>query len=245
MARKIIVLVSFISLCFLMTSCYNSPLPQKLTRNNLVPPYLVMITSESTKFWHQCGGIQVNSNTVITVAHCLPKDVINKRILTQYNQTLWFSEYTKLESLDLAIIKTSVPLYTEEYPTFGSPKPGLVDTYGLCAQQFYFNSRPAAFINNMEFLPSFHEALQRTRNKENQIPLMDEFYSVYDTYSLQNSICLGDSGGIVLQDGKVVGMIEDIFPLLWLRKSQYVAALDGDTIYTILSETGNLAEVNK
>lgn len=241
MARKIAMLLG---LCFLVVGCY-SPLPQKLTRTNLVPPYLVLITAEDIKTVHLCGGIQTSSNLVITVAHCLPKDIINKRILTQYNQVLWFKEYTVLESLDLAIIKTDIPLYTEGYPKFGKPHVGLVDTYGLCPTQFYYNSRVAAYIDNMDLLPAFRDALEKTRSKDNEIPLMDEFYSVYDTYSLQNSICLGDSGGIVLQDGAVVGIVDAIFPLLWLRKSQYMAALNGDTIYTVLSETGNLSPLNE
>ena len=100
-------------------------------------------------------------------------------------------------------------------------------------------------MDSMDLLPNFREALERTRSKSSEIPLMSQFYSVYNTYSLQNSICLGDSGGIVLQDGKVVGIIDAIFPMLWLKKSQYVAALNGDTLYTMLSETNNLAEVNR
>jgi len=241
MIRKIVTLVS---LCFLVLGCY-SPLPQKLTRDNLVPPYLVLITADEAQIVHLCGGIQTSSNIVITAAHCLPKNIINKKILTQYNQTLWFSKYTTFESLDIAIIKTDVPLYTEEYPKFDKPHSGLVDTYGLCPTQFYYNSRVAAYIDSMELLPNFREALERTRSKSSEMPLMSQFYSVYNTYSLQNSICLGDSGGIVLQDGKVVGIIDAIFPMLWLKKSQYVAALNGDTIYTLLSETGSLAGVNK
>ncbi len=240
MIRKIAMLLG---LCFLVVGCLGSP-PTKFTRNT-VPSYLVMVTSEGTNFWHQCAGIQTNAVTVITAAHCLPKDIKNQKVLTQYNQTVWFSEYTKLESLDLAIIKTSVPLYTEEYPTFGLPKPGLVETYGLCAGQFYFNARSATWMGTLESLPLYLRTLDDTLKSEGKLPLMYQFYSVFDTHSFENSVCLGDSGGVVVQDGTVVGMTEVIFPFLWMKKSQWFGTLNGDTLYTVLSETGNLAEVNR
>lgn len=203
--------------------------PQVKVRQT-VPSYFVMLSDWNVYQQMRCSGFAVNEHTVVTAAHCFTKNFLISRILTQYNQEVHFTSYKLYPNLDLAIIKTPEKIYAEEYPKFAKPEYKVGQSYGLCTLYFFYNARNVLHLSKVLGNPLY--------DKTTKVDKVKDFskFSSWLTVDPKQVICLSDSGGIIRQDGKIVGMVSEILSLPLVGMSTQMIAIDGDAIYEKLQE---------
>lgn len=213
-----------LSLVFLINGCV---MPEKFQRT-LPPAYLAMLTNNNVRESYRCTAFIYNERYVVTAYHCLAITDGIVRIVTQYNQENYIHSYYYDKLLDIAVIKTTFPTYVEEYPKFDEPKYNVVgQAYGMCTRYMYFSPR---YVLNFGLL-KYHELSKKF------IDDMD-FDKTFVWYTVQDKfrICLGDSGGLVIQEGKIVGMTQVILAKIFTGIGNHVYALSGKEVERFIHE---------
>lgn len=147
------------------------------------PPYFVMIVDKD-KPSLRCGGILIGPRDILTANHCF-KMPGKDTIVTQYGGEDTFVIAHRWKDADIALLHSNHDLFSPEYARIApldSSQPVIV--FGACPR--FFGHIPRAIT----FLYDIGE---------------DSFYrQAYYTY---DSICGGDSGSPLTQDGYVVGIV--------------------------------------
>lgn len=153
------------------------------------PPYFVMIVDQSQPF-SRCGGVVFNERDVLTVEHCFWKPG-KDTIVTQTGEQSGFTISNRWEDSDIILLRSNRELSLSKYAQLGRldpSKPAFV--FGACPLFFGHVSRSVLFLFEV--------------GKDN---FSRQAYYAY------SSICGGDSGSPILQNGNVIGLVDSTVTL--------------------------------
>jgi hypothetical protein len=121
---------------------------------------------------------------------------------------------------DAAILTVNKVLWMVEYATLGEAQPGTAQFYGTCPYYWGHQARQALYLT-----------------REN-IRIGETTYADFDAWAVvgdDSGVCGGDSGGVAIQDGAVVGTISmvaaSVFWVKWGRVFYTVPSMDIDDWY--------------
>ena len=176
--KKILLLIIPLSL-LLLVSCARFP-----------PEYLVKLHPYGPGN-ESCTGFMVKPDVVVTAGHC----VRMQRVVTYGGQEATVDERVESDFTDLAAYRLKSPLVLSFWPKLGEPnEEEPARFFGLCPRQWGGNARWGYFQGSMRW------------PYENSGPYLQEWLMA-EGYRSSNMVCGGDSGGIIMQGDKVVGVI--------------------------------------
>lgn len=184
-------LVTF-ALCFVLVGC---------APNAGVPPYLALVTPAFPGMSGSCTGFVVAPKQVVTAKHCV---ATAKRIVTANGQEAWIASVRVSAQHDIAILTTEQVLWVAQFAALGHPALGRpAQIWGFCPYQISFVPRHALYngLVETEIQNVGHDAFG-----EWLMPAIP---------GANNTICPGDSGGPIVQDGKVVGVVSGGYIPVW------------------------------
>lgn len=189
------------------------------------PAYLAKTTHYLPQMKIGCGMLILDENRAVTPYHCVDDVPIRRAIYQAVGET-WFTydSITRILNQDLALLRSPIDIALPYYPKFAEPARNLSGrVYGFC--------------------PYYRESSYRVARYEGRIYGWKDAVIVLDRWSVPGTahhryVCGGDSGGIVWQNGNVVGMIVNVKSPPGYRV--------GETFYTVplkmileLYEAGN------
>jgi hypothetical protein len=183
---------------------------------NGVPPYLVMLTSVYPDVEGRCTGIAISSHYIITAQHCLTADSNLKRVITQTGQEGAFIRVSESNFRDVMLVKTVWTIDLPQYASFTAADRSQPATiFAVCPLYLLNSPRPV----------KYYEA-------STDRPIGSKNYYVVDVWrALDNKICGGDSGGAVVQAGKVVGLVHTVrSPWPWFPVGKVVHTIPGERV---------------
>lgn len=156
-----------------------------------LPSNVVMLTPLYPTVEGRCTGAVIDATHVLTAAHCTHTA---HRVITPWGQEARVVSYSALPDQDVAVLETDKVLFVEHYAELARAELGVVGTvFGTCPYYWGHQAR-AALYNGIASI-----------NDDD-----------YDQWIMQtNKACGGDSGGVVMQNGKVTGVISAVESDLW------------------------------
>lgn len=153
-----------------------------------LPPYVVMLTQSFPSTTSRCTGAILDSTHVLTAAHCLQAV---RRVVTQDGQEAFIISASFADH-DMAIVELDRVLWVMQFATLGKAEIGVRGLiYGTCPYYWGHQARQAAYGGL--------ETLERVDGS-----LYD--FDKWQVFGNDSRVCSGDSGGVVVQDGVVVGV---------------------------------------
>jgi hypothetical protein len=201
--RRLSYLLVTVAMLFVVTGCAVLP----------VPSFLVMLTPDFPSMKGRCTGAVIEARVVLTAAHCVSSV---SRVVTGYGQEAYIIGARISDEHDVAILYTDRPLFVREYATLGNPDMGVAAAlWGTCPYFMPHHARPAAYNGLMD------------------IELVDggslafgQWWMLPATGDVPGKACGGDSGGFILSQGKVVGVLSMV------ESDSYFFAI-GSIAYTV------------
>lgn len=149
-----------------------------------------------------CTGIVLDEHRIATARHCIAMNTL--RAILPTGQEI-FIEADRVEEIldqDLAILTTAQRIALPQFAQLASPTSTITGTIiGFCPYYVQASSRQAEYLGR---------ALVFDDN--NVLQLLDGWRMTWT--SRASVVCGGDSGGAVMQNGKVVGLISSVQPLV-------------------------------
>lgn len=162
-----------------------------------VPTYLALLTPMFPSSNGTCSGAVISPTEVVTAAHCVPSA---RRVVTVAGQEAWVVGARLLTTNDVAILTVDRVLWVTDYAEFARPVLGVQTlAWGYCPYQVSAVPR-RAFYNGLVTLTV--EGLPEQDYGEWILPAVP---------NLANKLCGGDSGGVLVQHGKVVGIVAAVY----------------------------------
>lgn len=158
-----------------------------------MPPYVVMLTQSYPGVTERCTGAVIDPKHVLTAAHCV--EVVS-RAITPDGQEAFIVDSELVPGNDAAILELDRVLWMSQYAKLGAPRVGYTgQIYGTCPYYWGHNARQAAYagLHSIE--------VQRGEFVD---------YDVWQVLGDDSAVCGGDSGGVVIQSGKVVGTVSAV-----------------------------------
>lgn len=153
-----------------------------------VPGYLVYLRESGRDAWGNCAGAAVSRRLVLTVAHCARGA---ETVATRDGTAVGLASVTLWPGADFALVHTTRPLPLAEPAVLAVARPGVAQVFGICP--FY---REPGRVRLAEYGGWFVVGVQ-----------------VVELWRVDGGrVCSGDSGGVVVQDGRVVGFISAVEP---------------------------------
>ncbi len=199
--RKYLVVVT-ICLQLFLVACASVP--------PTLPPYIVMLTNALPAIDARCTGAILDPTHVVTAAHCV-KAV--RRVVAPDGQEAWVIDVA-LADHDLAVLEINKPIYLPVYAELGMAHSGTGQVYGTCP--YFWGHTPRHVVYGGMWSYEVEAGLWID---------FDLWHTVGDTAA----VCGGDSGGVVIQQGKVVGVTSVV-------ESRYYFVAYGQTFLTVPSE---------
>lgn len=173
-------LAVLVSTCVLLIGCVN-PVPLELD-------YIVMLTTPIPSSDARCTGFLIDSTTIVTANHCI-KYVT--RAVNIYGEESPVKTAIQWDDMDVAIVRSKYPFYARSYAAIGKPdKNRAAEAWGMCPHFMGIKPRFVKFKSSMEI--TAHPG----------VLTID-----VDQWITDALICGGDSGGIIVQNNQVVGLI--------------------------------------
>ncbi|GIV81820.1 MAG: hypothetical protein KatS3mg051_1174 [Anaerolineae bacterium] len=153
-----------------------------------VPGYLVYLREAGRNTWGSCAGAAVARRLVLTVAHCARSA---ETVATQDGTAVGLASVVLWPGADFAVVRTTLPLPVEELAELAVARPGVAQVFGICPVL-----PVAGRVRLAEYGGWFVVGVQ-----------------VVERWRVDGGrVCSGDSGGVVVQDGRVVGFISAVEP---------------------------------
>ncbi len=171
-----------------------------------VPAYVVLVTPDVHTGHNRCTGVALDARRVLTTDHCLA-DPWMRRVLAQTGQEVRITSIARYPAQDAAIATLSAPLLLPAYARFApadTKRPALL--YGGCAHYLLAVPRAVHYVEEsltISLSPPYLRRAQHWRSHDRRI-------------------CGGDSGGVAVQDGAVVGLTH----MVELEVGRYVYGRD-------------------
>lgn len=185
-----------------------------------MPIYVVMLTTEGPMTTVRCTGVMVDPETVITAGHCSELT----RVVTQGGSQAGIRLFIRWMLYDIAIMKTDKEIHLGEYAEFGSPTMGSLGTvWGVCPYYFSHTIRRVFSVGEVHDMELLDGNILYSRT-------YDYWKTAFDLGGDRRMVCGGDSGGAVVQNGKVVGITSAIH-------SEHIIYKIGNDLFAVNGET--------
>lgn len=183
MKRLLLLLIVLLSLC----GCVPSEAPATM------PEWVVMLTSGFPSLDYRCSGALIDSTHVITAFHCGHQAV---RAASPTDQEAMIDAIESTTG-DITVLRLRHPIVLSEYAPLARVDPrqhGYV--YGTCP--FYWSHVPRSL--------QYSQAVTVPSDQ-----LQPNTYSLWVSTSSKEAVCGGDSGGVIVQHGAVVDIIDAVY----------------------------------
>jgi hypothetical protein len=186
-----------------------------------LPEYVVILTPSVPYHNGRCTGIALDAWHILTADHCFG-EVDLRRVMTQYGQEARVTPINQWPEVDAALLRTNVPLILPEYATFAAPdleEPA--EIYGGC--EFFLLSVPRRlhFVQEQQ-LTTWQDGETRNAQQWRAVDLR---------------VCGGDSGGPVIQNGKVIGLTHAVLAeILWIPYGANMFLIPADDFVDLLED---------
>lgn len=155
-----------------------------------MPEYVVMLTEAWPNAERRCTAVAFSAVDVLTAAHC--QDMT--RIVTLWGQEAKVHVQYQYPDTDMVLLRADVPLALRSFARWGaSDRRQPAQVYGNCPRYWSHIPRGVVYVRDEEIqineMPAYHT--QRWKSTTNQL-------------------CGGDSGGPVIQNGRVVGIVSAV-----------------------------------
>jgi hypothetical protein len=153
-----------------------------------MPSFFVMLTQQWPDVDHRCSGALLNPLFILTANHCVARAELT-RVVTQYGQEVAIVPYKQWPEIDIALYRALLPVYASNYAHMAEANTlEPAEVYGACP--FYFSHVPREVVY-------LHDELIGVLNPQQPCQMWQ---------TLGQQVCGGDSGGIVVQNGNVIGV---------------------------------------
>lgn len=203
MNKYLAVLIAVIVL--LLSGCASLP--------SGMPPFLAMLTPSYPTMDGRCTGAVIGPHEVLTAAHCLR---LVSRVVTADGQEARIVDTKISRTADVAIVITDRILWVDSYAKLANAQVGVRgELFGTCPY----------------YMP--HQVRYATYNGLADVPLSDlttatlgEWFMLPTMGDVEGNACGGDSGGFILQNGKIVGVTDAV-------TTENFFAVIGSHVYTV------------
>ena len=187
-AKRLYLTTAALLLCLTLTACMPAA---------NVPPYLALLTPLLPIGRGTCSGAVISPLEVVTAAHCVPSA---RRVVTASGQEAFVVASRSLLTHDIAILTVDRKLFVAQFAEFANPALGTQTlVWGYCPYQVSAVPR-RAFYNGLTTL-TIQDGPEQDYG-EWLLPTVP---------NMSNKLCGGDSGGLAIQHGKVVGVISAVY----------------------------------
>lgn len=167
-----------------LAGCLSIPTP--------MPSYVLLLTTINPHSNGRCTGVALDARTILTADHCVENV---QRAVTVSGQAVGIQAWLRWPAQDAALLRALQPLTLPEYATLADVEPThAAAIYAVCP--WYFAVTPRLAVYNYPWFT----------NIDNTVRLADQWNMLLsDQYT-----CGGDSGGVLLQTGGVVGIVSAV-----------------------------------
>lgn len=180
---KSLLVVALIVVALVLSSCIN-----------VQPEWIVKMSATLPGLQGICTGIVVDRHSLITASHCEERGMYHT-VLRNGQDIEFDRELTEqVIDQDFVVLRSDEEMILMEYAEIGEPEPGLARIYGFCPYYRPDLYRPVEYVS-------------RDMRVDRSLQI-----HIVDTWQVASSAdheyaCAGDSGGAVVQNGKVVGLL--------------------------------------
>jgi len=201
-------LVALILLSFFLFGC---------AAPSSMPPYVVMLTDFLPSVEARCSGVLIDETHILTAEHC--SGLV--RVVSQAGQDALVEPVEQWPLVDLAIMKSSVPIHANQYAEFAEVESNIfANLWGNCPFYFPHTIRPAMYMGYFEDV----------KIDNGDVYDFSAWYMA-DADGSTTFSCGGDSGGVMVQSGKVVGMVSAVeHSVPFFPFGHFVLTIDGSVI---------------